>query len=466
MTRSTPNILDYQKHGLSLTKNQADLARNRVELIKSEPGPYDAEIGALNDFQKSSQTRKPGWKAVLDGLIDGLKYSANSAEGKRKKQIYENAGKWMESVEATNRQAQKINAANEQKAMQREIISPLADDLYASMSGNVPREALMSSAQQALHFLIDKGIAAPNSQLTGIDPVSKKITYNDPNGPEKVFNVTPYVSEEGFKAVEQSINQRGADARMMSSEASRRNAETHAEYADTKYGLQKDRISETRRRNDQNATKSDIKLNETLGKKIDADREFLTIAPKMQEIVQKYPDIFQSAMDVVWREQKEPGFTSSMLKSAQNSLNPDKVAALTSMVKYINKMALDVAGGFSRPNMFIEKIGSKAVPNLDMNPQGFEKVLDEMVAEKRTAIKNNQRRLELFASDAGLPDQLRQSTQGVMEGEPQNGPDDNVSDDNVSIVTIRDPDTGEVQDIPAHQLDAAVLGGWEPIQNG
>lgn len=191
-----------------------------------------------------------------------------------------------------------------------------------------------------------------------------------------------------------------------------------------KYDVQRERIEQTRRRNDQTGLKADTKLAETLGKKIDSSREFLTIAPKMEQIVNDHPDIFQSAIDAVWRENKEPGYISNMVKSVQDKWNPEKVAALTSMVKYINKMTLDVANGFSRPNMFIEKIGSKAVPNLDMNPQGFKDVLKEMIEENKTSIRNNQERFDLLQSDVGtgIADQYKRSTANVMgEGAQEEG---------------------------------------------
>jgi hypothetical protein len=74
--------------------------------------------------------------------------------------------------------------------------------------------------------------------------------------------------------------------------------------------------------------------------------------------------------------------------------------------------------------MFIEKIGSKAVPNLDMNPEGFMEVLKEMVEENKTSIRNNTERVKLLERErGGLSGQYEQSTQGVMgeggsEGDP------------------------------------------------
>jgi hypothetical protein len=242
-----------------------------------------------------------------------------------------------------------------------------------------------------------------------------------------------------------------------------------------KNAIQREKLEQTRRRNDQSAMKSDIKLSETLGKKIDSSREFLTIVPKIEKIVKDHPDIFQSAIDATWRETGNPGYADNFIKDMQNKWNPEKVAALTSMVKYINKMTLDVANGFARPNMFIEKIGSKAVPNLDMNPQGFLKVLEEMKQENQTSIKNNQARFDLLKSDldSGLSEQYRESTNSVMGMEQ--GSSTPVQTTNQAptskemsgnVVTIFDPDTGETTQIDESYLDSAIAGGWERAQNG
>lgn len=242
-----------------------------------------------------------------------------------------------------------------------------------------------------------------------------------------------------------------------------------------KNAIQREKLEQTRRRNDQSAMKSDIKLSETLGKKIDSSREFLTIVPKIEKIVKDHPDIFQSAIDATWRETGNPGYADNFIKDMQNKWNPDKVAALTSMIKYINKMTLDVANGFARPNMFIEKIGSKAVPNLDMNPQGFLKVLEEMKQENQTSIKNNQARFDLLKSDldSGLSEQYRESTNGVMGmGQGSSTPVQTTNqaptskDMSGNVVTIFDPDTGETTQIDQAYLDSAIAGGWEQVQNG
>ena len=124
MTNTMPNALDYQKHGLKLHRNQIDLTKSRVDLMGKEPGAYEAEIGLLDDFQQSNQTRKPGWRALLDGMASGLKYSLKSAEGEKKRATYANMEKMLGSFEEVGKQLQQQNEKNrlKQENMETKVI--------------------------------------------------------------------------------------------------------------------------------------------------------------------------------------------------------------------------------------------------------------------------------------------------------------------------------------------------------
>jgi len=156
MAHSTPNTLDYQKHGLNLQKGRTDLAKNRIELMGKEPGAFDAEMGLIDDlqtrlFQQSNQTRKPGWRALLDGMASGLKYGLKSAEGEKKKAAYANMEKLFTSFEEAGRQLQQQNERNmaRQEDMETKVIpsvvgyltylqnSPTYDEAFNNLNGRV-----------------------------------------------------------------------------------------------------------------------------------------------------------------------------------------------------------------------------------------------------------------------------------------------------------------------------------------
>jgi hypothetical protein len=370
------NLLD------SAYKNQASLptqSENDAQLFadigKNFSAPGDRPRGALRNLGA--------------GLAKGMEYGLKSRAIEEKK---ENFGKYQKEYEYLKKVQNEVVKQNQWYADQEkrlETVRPFAvgglEISYSGMPYDTGNERMRNVMEQAK-------IADPTIQgdYIGYVPNTPIVNLRDKDGNIIAYSLSNLVGEDVVKRVQGNyVDQQKLDL--------------EKKYAPVKYQVMGDRIDATIERNNQAATKINMKLNETLGKKIDASREFLEIAPKMKDIVENHPDIFQSAIDATWRESTEPGFTSNMLKAAQHKWNPEKVAALTAMIKYINKMTLDVANGFSRPNMFIEKIGSKAVPNLDMSPEGFSKVLGEMVEEKRKDLENNQRRLELFDQQEGKP---------------------------------------------------------------
>jgi hypothetical protein len=160
MANSLPNSLDYQKHGLDLHKNRLDLTKSRVDLMGKEPGAYEAEIGLLDDFQNANQTRKPGWRALLDGMASGLKYGLKSAEGEKKKATYANMEKMFSGFEEAGRQLQQQNEKNalRQENMETKVIpsaigyltylqnNPTYDEAFNNLNSRVEQiKAGMSS---------------------------------------------------------------------------------------------------------------------------------------------------------------------------------------------------------------------------------------------------------------------------------------------------------------------------------
>lgn len=388
----------------------ANIENLRYKNQAALPNQHENDAQLFADIGKSFSA--PGdrprgvWRNFGAGIAKGLEYGAKSQAIGEKKDDFDKYENVMNYFQEVNNSAIEQNQWYENRERQLETIKPFAigglEVSYSGMDYGTGNERMRNIMEQAK--LADPSI---KGDYVGYIPNTPIVNMRDADGNITAFSLSSIVGEDVVKRVQGNY----VDQQKLNIEK---------QYAPIKYDIQGKRIAETARRNDQADLKHDLKLSETIGKKIDASRAFLTIAPKMRDIVKNHPDIFQSAKDAVWRESKEPGYINNMIKDIQNKLEPDKVAALTTMTKYINQMTLDVTSGFSRPTMFIEKIGSKAVPNLDMNPQGFMKVLDEMEEENRTSIKNNQARLELLESDlgTGISDQYRESTADVM-GEPE-----------------------------------------------
>ena len=432
--KSLTNVGESIKTGAAI---QGERFKNKVAL----PNEHDNNAKLFGDLSGSFQAPGDRPRGLLNnaasGLMMGLEHGQKAKSIQKKEGEESKYDKFMDYFQESNNELIKQNQWHAEQEKRLETIKPFAvgglEISYSGMdyaTGNDRMRNVMEQAKMA-----DPTI---KGDYIGYVPNSPIVNMRDPDGNIVAYSLSNLVGEDVVKRVQSNyIDQQKLD--------------TEKKYAPIKYQIMGEKLEETKRRTDASGLKHDLKLTESFGKKIDSSKEFLAIVPKMKDIVEKHPDIFQSAIDATWRESSEPGYMNNFLKDVQNKWNPDKVAALTSMVKYINKMTLDVANGFARPNMFIEKIGSKAVPNLDMNPQGFLKVLEEMEQENKSSLQNNLKRLQLLESDvgSGISDQYKESANQVMR-EP--------SSDSVSIVN---PETGEEKLIPSNYLDAAISGGWE-----
>ena len=403
-------------YGASLGQGAA-LAKMNYEANAALPSDHDNDAQLFSKFGEMFST--PGgrprgiWRNFGAGLAEGAAHGSRSKSIEEKKGKYDKFNRVMEYFQEANQAAIEQNQWYEKRESAKREMMP---QVLAYMD-NIARLDPQSQRIMAQDMLAQYGdLVGENFKLSAIDGSNPFLMTIQSDKGQQLFDLRSMFA--GDEAIQQSIAMKMPEYQMKLQQE-RADKERDFQIREEALANRSGAIDQTRRKNDQLANKADTKLSETLGKKIDASREFLTIAPKMEKIVIDHPDIFQSAIDAVWRESKEPGYISNMTKDLQNKWNPDKVAALTSMVKYINKMTLDVANGFARPNMFIEKIGSKAVPNLDMNPQGFLNVLGEMVEENKTSVKNNLERFELLQSDlnSGITGQYRRSTESVMDND-------------------------------------------------
>jgi hypothetical protein len=173
MTTSRPNSFDYQKQGLKLHKNRLDLANSRVALRGQEPREFEAEAGLIHDFQTANQTRKAGWRALLDGMTSGLKYGLNAADNKKKKETYANMEQLFASLEEASRQLQKQNERNgrRQEDMETKVIPSVVGYLTYLQNNPTYDEAftnLNSRFEQIKAVMPQAGIA--DGELVALSP--------------------------------------------------------------------------------------------------------------------------------------------------------------------------------------------------------------------------------------------------------------------------------------------------------
>lgn len=399
----------------------AQLENMRYQNQASLPNQHDNDAQFFSDIAKSfsrpGDRARGGWRNFGEGLAKGAEYGARSQSISQRKENFDKNDQVMNYLQEVNNASIKQNQWHEKREAELAAIQPYAvgglEVAYSGMPYEQGNERMRNLVEQAK-------LNNPNikGDYVGYIPNSPIVNMRDENGNITALSLSSFAGEDVVKRVQGNF-------------IDQQKVNTEREFAPIKYRIQGDRIHETARRNDQNANKMDIKLHETLGKKIDASEDFLRSAPGMRKIVMAHPDIFQSAKDAIWRNSKEPGYLDNFIKNMSNKLAPEKVTALTSLIKDINRMTLNVANGFSRPNMFIEKVGSKAVPNLDMNAQGFLDNLQKMEDEEKRHLGNNLSRLEILESneDKPLTQDYKNSTNEVMNSQQTTPPQANSTDD-------------------------------------
>jgi|KBSSwiStaDraftv2_1062776.scaffolds.fasta_scaffold21568_4 hypothetical protein len=376
-------------------KNQASLptqSENDAQLF--------ADIG--KSFSAPGDRPRGGARNLGAGFAKGLEYGAKSNAISEKKENFGKYQKQMDYLKSVQGEVVKQNQWHAEQEKRLETVKPFAvgglEISYSGMDYATGNDRMRNVMEQAK--LADPTI---KGDYIGYVPNSPIVNMRDEKGNIIAYSLSNLAGEDVVQRVQKNyIDQQKAD--------------TESKYAPIKYQIMGEKLEETKRRTDAAGLKHDLKLTESFGKKIDASKEFLTIVPHMREILKDHSDIFQSAGDVIWRDSQEPGYMDAFIKSAHSKMAPDKATAITKMIKYINKMTLDVANGFARPNMYVEKVGGKAVPNLDMTAQGFSEILDEMELENKESLQNNLKRLQLLESDvgSGIADQYQGSTNEVM----------------------------------------------------
>ena len=392
-------------------KNSGDLENNRYKNEAALRSPHEDDAALFDDIGNSVSApgqRPRGLGANLAaGLSKGLAHGARTKATAEKKSKYEKHANVVNYLQQAQGEALKQNQWYEQEERRMETVKPFAvgglEVAYSGMDYATGNERMRNIIEQAK-------IADPRikGDYIGYVPNSPIVNLRTQDGEIIAYSLSNLVGEETVKRVQHNYIEE------------QKLADNRAE-APLKYGTMQDKLAQTKRRNDFMGLKNDLKLVDTFGKKVDSAKEFLTIVPHIKDILKNHSDIFQSAGQVIWQNDKEPGYMENFLKNVHSTMSPKKADALSKMVKYVNKMTLDVANGFSRPNMFIEKIGGKAVPNLNMTAKGFSEILDEMELEYKESMMNNLERMERLESDVGtgITDQYKDTTNKVRGGQAE-----------------------------------------------
>lgn len=408
---------------------------------------HDDDAEFYSSLSKMAGPKPRGAAAAFAGFTEGLAHGAKKKSTTKKQEALSKYDRVMDYFRTQNMEMEKRKQWEMQKQQEAEILRPYAvGGMEVSYSG-MPYEQGNQSMRNVFEQLKVNNPKIKGDYL-GYVPNSPLINIRDENGKDTVVSLSNFAGEDVSKRIQGDYIDRQKIPKMVEKQGTQ----------NTRNQLMQDRV-------DQGEVKMYREVEKELKPKIESAEQFLEIVPKMEKIINDYPDIFQSAADAVWRDDEKPGMAKNIVRSLQEKWNPEKIKALTSMIKYINKMTLDVTNGFARPNMFIEKIGSKAVPNLNMTSDAFRDMLYEMKDEKTTEIQKHKSTLSQYnpKEENKFFHRSDEGSNAPAPTKPQTPVNKELSGNTITIV---DPDTGQTQQIDEAYLDTAIAGGWEQAQNG
>lgn len=409
----------------------AGLASQRLGANIGLENEYDTTAKLFGDIKKqfSGANNKPrGIDALVSGLASGAEYGYKLKSVKSRKDELEKFNRVMDYFEAVNMDAQKRIEKYQNEEAQKEAMRPYATAATEMMYSGQPYENILSSVKNVWEQVKNNNPEI-KGDLIGFIPNSSTIVYRDDNGKQNVYSLDQIVGDDNLKRINNNyLEQQQLALKEKGIGIQQGYLDLERQYAPQKIATMQNRIDQTTKRNEiaesslKNKELSASQKNfETYSKLIDANKHFINRAPEMIDIAKKYPDIFKSVWSAIVSSSDDPSKYEQTLSSIASSLSdPDKVTALDILKKDVNRMVLDVAGGFTKPNMFIEKIGSKAVPNPNMTADAFIKSMKSTVDEKRKDNNLYEKRLKAFNQVSNLPlNELYDSSSPQKETENQ-----------------------------------------------
>lgn len=444
-------------------KNKLDLIKSQSDLVNRSPNQSEPFVDAVDDFNKINQKKKSGLQAGIEGFASGLKYGAKRGEVDRMQQLTDylrsNLMDMRERADYLEKQQQGLESA-----------TPYVSALY-----DISNSKTLNDDQK------QKYTADLMRQYQQIDPEAGKFDIiSTPAGQDFFVTLDRATGEKSIRTYQSmmtpdawnELQKRNLENIKMGIQ--QQNADVYSRSVNSSIELHKAQIDEmpqkmaVRQQEANNAVNNyEIKVGKAIKgelEELDAKNEFLRDEPRITEIVKRNPGIFQSLAQIQWSNQ-EPSYremaTRNLMDLARNPQDKNDIAVLT---KAINKMQIDISRGFARPNQFLEKKGSAAVPNFGMPPEAFLKVMNNMKEDANHDVAKINRRIKAFDQ---THDQ-RFYNASVQENQPQQStppatPANAGQGQNVGQIKVKSPD-GKTGYVPINRLKAVLAQGGELLE--
>lgn len=438
--------MDYARQDLDITKSEVDLLKNRPDSSK----PF---VTALDDLQKRNQKRRPLSHAALDGVIGAVKYNAQEKQLTQEQQI-------VATLEQNLADLRSFTSQLKRERAEKEALLPYASAAIKLSHSNADPETINNNARTLFEMAADKGLV--KGRFVSMAPNSSIAVIQGSDGKLQAFDLSSLAPEEAKLAQEERMKKLSLGIQQQNADAYGRSVKSNVAL----HKAQIDQMPETLDVRQKEANNAERRLDYEAGKNIEksfaepikATKSFIKDADRIDAIVTNNKGIFQSLSAIQWGNEN-PGYFETIRRDLQTKFDPATADSIGSLIKYINKMTIDITKGFKRPNMFIEKIGSKAVPNLNMSPDSFKKVLAEMKQDAEIDLKNYKRHVETFdtTNDKKYYNSYFPADENTA---PQGGvPASTAPQGNDGRIKVQDPTTGAIKLINPKDIDIAISRG-------
>lgn len=449
---SKPNKFDYQKFNHQLNTDIAKIQLGKPKQNK----PF---IEALDEWTQINKTPKSNGQAAIEGAVAGLKSGLKAADQDRDQKVFD----WLE---ANVRESQKLIDYNIQQEQRREEIFPYASGAIRLAYSDADYDTINNNARSMWEQAKMKGLVKGN--FVSLVPKTTVANYQNDDGSFAAIDLGTFAPEVAKEAADMRVKNLSLGINQQRADDYGRNVQSQIDLRSTQADLMGDRLNLQNRRAEtaeENAriAAERVKLSKantihkTVGEELDAKREFLRDAPRITEIVRKNPGIFQSLAQIQWSNPDPTYFETVTRNLVGKFRNPEDKRDIAVLVKAINKMKIDVSKGFVRPNQFLEKTAAGAVPNFNMPPEAFLKVMDNMIDDAEYDAKKYEQRIKAIDNEEG------QLAKAWINSPQSQGMSQPIQNSDPNTITMRSPD-GKIGKIPLSKVEKALRQGGVIIE--
>lgn len=442
-------------------KDQASLEKDILSARERMPTRGDANAELFKSMGNAIREPGHGLQRAMSGVMHGLEGGARASSIFERQEDLGKFNRMMDYLSATNQEIlKKHQEVDRIESVKKKMVPEVASYLQTA------QEMSPQARELSVRGLIDQynRELGDNMGFVSVDGKNPYLVTLIKDNEATAMDIRYLFAEEEMGQKDLSLTlphiHLKNEAKQKHEEAMR-NHWQNQEKAAQKNIEQRDKFGETGyqfgKASATTAGKEQQKEMPKLQATIEKSDKHLRNIEHIEKLIEGNEDIFQSHLANIWM-MEDPGMLGTALQKVVKGLSPEKSKVITLLNQYLQEMVLDKAALFQRPNQFIEKVGSKAVPNYQMTAEAFKDALAHMKEEIIHSRDTAKGRYDKYASNMGeLGNVWHQGGNGQSNTPFQEGGN---SAPQSAGVRVKDPTTGEEALLsPEHAMIAIQKGG-------